>query len=111
MKGILGRKVGMTQVFDEETGNVDAVTVIEAGPCPVVLVRTQAADGYDAVQLAFEPIVDRKLSKGELGHLRKAGVGGHRHLVEFRGPSELAVGESVTVEAFEPGERIKVSGT
>jgi large subunit ribosomal protein L3 len=76
-----------------------------------VLVRTQAADGYDAVQLAFEPVVDRKLSKGELGHLRKAGVGGHRHLVEFRGPSELAVGESVTVEAFEPGERIKVSGT
>jgi large subunit ribosomal protein L3 len=77
----------------------------------VVIVRTQAADGYDAVQLAFEPVVDRKLSKGELGHLRKAGVGGHRHLVEFRGPSELAVGESVTVEAFEPGDRIKVSGT
>ena len=106
------RNIGiMTQVFDEETGNVEAVTVIEAGPCPVVTLRTQAADGYDAVQLAFEPVVDRKLSKGELGHLRKAGVGGHRHLVEFRGPSELQVGESVTVESFEPGERIKVSGT
>ena len=73
MKGIVGRKLGMTQVFDPETGNVDAVTVIEAGPCPVVTVRTQAADGYEAVQLAFGPVEDRKLSKGELGHLAKAG--------------------------------------
>ena len=100
----------MTQIFDPETGNVDAVTVIEAGPCPVITVRTQAADGYEAVQLAFEPVQDRKLSKGELGHLKKAGVAGHRHLVEFRGASELQQGETVTVEAFEPGERIKVSG-
>jgi large subunit ribosomal protein L3 len=111
MKGILGRKLGMTQVFDEETGSVDPVTVIEAGPCPVVIVRTEAADGYDAVQLAFEPVADRRLSKGELGHLRKAGVGGHRHLAEFRGPTELQVGESVTVEAFSAGDRIKVAGT
>jgi len=111
MKSILGRKIGMTQVFDEETGNVEAVTVIEAGPCPVVTLRTEAADGYDAVQLAFEPVLDRKLTKGELGHLRKAGVGGHRHLVEFRGASELQVGETVTVAAFVPGDRIKVSGT
>lgn len=110
MKGILGRKLGMTQVFDPETGNVDAVTVIEAGPCPVVQVRTESADGYDAVQLAFEPVADRKLSKGELGHLKKAGVGAHRHLAEFRGASELQVGESVTVEAFQPGDRVKVSG-
>jgi large subunit ribosomal protein L3 len=110
MKGILGRKLGMTQVFDEETGNVEAVTVIEAGPCPVVTVRTEAADGYQAVQLAFEPVADRKLSKGELGHLGKTGVGAHRHLVEFRGSSELQPGETVTVEAFEPGDRIKVSG-
>jgi large subunit ribosomal protein L3 len=111
VKGIVGRKLGMTQVFDEETGSVEAVTVIEAGPCPVVIVRTEATDGYDAVQLAFEPVVDRKLTKGELGHLRKVGVGGHRHLVEFRGTSELQPGESVTVEAFAPGDRIKVSGT
>jgi large subunit ribosomal protein L3 len=110
IKGILGRKLGMTQIFDPETGNVDAVTVIEAGPCPVVTVRTQAADGYEAVQLAFEAVQDRKLTKGELGHLKKAGVGGHRHLVEFRGASELQQGETVTVEAFEPGDRIKVSG-
>jgi large subunit ribosomal protein L3 len=110
MKGILGRKLGMTQVFDSETGNVEPVTVIEAGPCPVVTVRTQAADGYEAVQLAFESVADRKLSKGELGHLRKAGVGGHRHLVEFRGSTELQPGEAVTVEAFTAGDRIKVSG-
>ena len=100
----------MTQVFDQETGSVEPVTVIEAGPCPVVTVRTEAADGYEAVQLAFEPVADRKLTKGELGHLGKAGVGAHRHLVEFRGSSELQPGETVTVEAFEPGDRIKVSG-
>jgi large subunit ribosomal protein L3 len=87
------------------------VTVILAGPCPVVTVRTEAVDGYDAVQLGFEPVADRKLTKGELGHLRKAGVGGHRHLAEFRGTTELQVGESVTVDAFAPGDRIKVSGT
>jgi len=110
VKGILGRKLGMTQVFDEETGSVEAVTVIEAGPCPVVTVRTQESDGYEAVQLAFDAVVDRKLTKGELGHLRKAGVGGHRHLVEFRGASELQPGETVTVEAFEAGDRVKVSG-
>ncbi len=110
MKGIVGRKLGMTQVFDPESGNVTPVTVIEAGPCPVVQVRTSASDGYDAVQLAFEPVAERKLTRGELGHLRRAGVGAHRHLVEFRGPSELQVGETVTVEAFQPGDRVKVSG-
>ncbi|MFN8223461.1 MAG: 50S ribosomal protein L3 [Gaiellales bacterium] len=110
MKGILGRKLGMTQIFDPETGNVDAVTVIEAGPCPVTHVKTAAADGYDAVQLAFDAVADRKLSKGELGHLKKSGVAAHRHLVEFRGESGLQLGESVTVEAFAPGDRIKVAG-
>jgi large subunit ribosomal protein L3 len=101
----------MTQVFDPETGGVEAVTVIQAGPCPVVLVRTIPTDGYEAVQLAFEPVDERKLTKGELGHLKKAGAGAHRHLVEFRGPSELQVGETVTVDAFQPGEAIKVAGT
>ena len=110
MKGILGRKLGMTQVFDQETGNVEPVTVIQAGPCPVVQVRTQAIDGYEAVQLAFDAVADRKLSKGELGHLTKGGASAHRHLVEFRGETTLGVGESVTVEAFAPGEAIKVSG-
>ncbi|HXF98278.1 MAG TPA: 50S ribosomal protein L3 [Gaiellaceae bacterium] len=110
MKGILGRKLGMSQVFDPETGEMTAVTVIEAGPCRVVQVKTQETDGYEAVQLAFEPVPERKLTKPELGHLRKAGVGPHRHLAEFRGPSDLAVGDTVTVEAFAVGDEVKVSG-
>ena len=110
MKGIIGRKLGMTQVFDEESGAVTPITVLEAGPCPVVQVKTADSDGYDAVQLAFEPVAERKLSKPALGHLQKGQAGPNRHLVEFRGPSELIVGESVTVDAFEPGERVKVSG-
>ena len=110
MKGILGRKLGMTQVFDPESGEVTAVTVIEAGPCPVVQVKTVETDGYEAVQLAFDAVADRKLTKPELGHLAKTKTSAHRHLVEFRGQSELQVGEAVTVEAFEPGEKIKVSG-
>ena len=110
-KGILGRKLGMTQVFDEETGVVTPVTVIQAGPCPVVQVRTAAADGYDAVQLAFDPVAERKLTRPELGHLKRFGIGAHRTLVEFRGNIEGAVaGEAVTVEVFQPGDAIKVSG-
>ena len=110
MKGIIGRKVGMTQVFDLETGEVTPVTVIEAGPCPVVQVKTEGTDGYDAVQLAFEPVAERKLTKGVLGHLKRAGVGAYRRLVEFRGPSDLQVGDTVTVEAFQPGDPVKVAG-
>jgi large subunit ribosomal protein L3 len=110
MKGIVGRKLGMTQVFDTETGMVTPVTVIEAGPCPVVQVKSVATDGYDAVQLAFDAVAERKLTKGELGHLKKGGAGPHRRLVELRGQSELMVGETVTVEAFQPGDAIKVSG-
>jgi large subunit ribosomal protein L3 len=110
MKGIVGRKLGMTQVFDEETGAVTPVTVIQAGPCPVVSVRTQDADGYDAVQLAFDEVPERKLTKPKLGYLSKHEVGPHRRLVEIRGPSELTPGETVTVESFEPGDRVKVSG-
>jgi large subunit ribosomal protein L3 len=110
-KGILGRKLGMTQVFDEETGAVTPVTVIEAGPCPVVQVRTADLDGYEAVQLAFDAVPDRKLSRPELGHLQKFDVGPHRTLVEFRGPIEGGVvGEAVTVEVFQPGDEVKVSG-
>ena len=110
MKGILGRKLGMTQIFDTESGQLTSVTVIEAGPCPVTYVRTKDADGYEAVQLAFDEVAERKISKGELGHLSKAGVEPHRHLVEFRGPTELMPGEAVTVEAFDPGESVKVAG-
>jgi large subunit ribosomal protein L3 len=111
MKGIVGRKLGMTRVFDPETGAATPVTVIQAGPCPVVRVKTVESDGYEAYQLAFEPVADWKITKAQAGHLKTAAkVEPHRHLVEFRGVTELPPGEAVTVEAFEPGEKIKVSG-
>jgi large subunit ribosomal protein L3 len=110
VKTILGKKLGMSQMFDPDSGTMTPVTVIEAGPCPVVQVKSVQTDGYDAVQLAFGEVEERKLSKPEVGHLKKAGVGPHRHLVEFRGESGLAVGETVTVETFEPGDAIKVAG-
>jgi large subunit ribosomal protein L3 len=112
MKGILGKKLGMTSLFDEESGAVTPVTVIEAGPCPVVAVRTPGADGYEAVQLAWDPVAERKISKAERGHLAKNGVSGaYRHLVEFRGHFADAVqGENVTVDIFQPGDKVKVAG-
>jgi large subunit ribosomal protein L3 len=111
MKGIVGKKLGMTRVFDAETGVVTPVTVIEAEPCPVVKLKTTDTDGYDAVQIAYDKVPDRKVTKAALGHLKKHDVeGAYRHLLELRGQSELVVGENVTVEAFEPGEKIKVSG-
>jgi large subunit ribosomal protein L3 len=101
----------MTRVFDPETGVATAVTVIEAGPCPVVQVKTLENDGYEAVQLAFEPVRERKLTRGQLGHLGKAEVAPHRHLVEFRGAVDgAASGDTVTVDAFQAGDRVKVSG-
>jgi large subunit ribosomal protein L3 len=108
MKGIVGKKLGMTQVFDPETGEVTPVTVIEAGPCPIVRVKTVDSDGYEAVQVAFDAVEERKVTKPRLGQLGQAGP--HRKLVEFRGTTELTPGESVTVETFEPGDRVKVSG-
>jgi large subunit ribosomal protein L3 len=111
MKGIVGKKLGMTRVFDPETGVVTPVTVIEAAPCPVVQVKTADADGYDAVQIAYDEVPERKVTKAAVGHLKKNNVDGvYRRLLELRGQSELIVGENVTVEAFEPGEKIKVSG-
>jgi large subunit ribosomal protein L3 len=87
---------------------VTPVTVIEAGPCPIVRVKTMESDGYEAVQLAFDKVGERKVSKPRLGQLGEAGP--HRKLVEFRGTTELTVGEPVTVETFEPGDRVKVAG-
>lgn len=110
MAGIIGRKIGMTQLFDDD-GNVVAVTVIQAGPCPVTQVRTREKDGYDAVQLAFDECRDKHLTKAELGHLKKAGLKhGMRHLVEFDEVGELKVGDTVTVEAFEEGQPVSVAG-
>ncbi|MBX5473914.1 MAG: 50S ribosomal protein L3 [Thermoleophilia bacterium] len=112
MKGLLGKKIGMTQLFDEESGGVTPVTVIEAGPCPVVAVRTPEVDGYEAVQLAWEPVAERKITKPERGHLAKHGIQqAYRHLVEFRGHfAEAVQGGSVTVSIFQPGDKVKVSG-
>ena len=109
-KGIIGTKLGMTQIFDQESGKVTPVTVVEAGPCPVVQVKTPETDGYTAVQLAFGAVKEKRITKPEAGHLKKAGQGPHRHLVEIRDAEGLAVGDTVTVESFEPGELIKVSG-
>ena len=110
MKAIIGRKLGMTQLFTEDGARL-AVTVIEAGPCPIVGVRTLDIDGYDGVQLAYQTVDLTDLSKPEAGHFKKAGVGPHRHLTEFRGTTDLAVGEAVTVGVFGPGDHVKVSGT
>ena len=108
MKAIIGRKMGMTQIFTEDGARLP-VTVIEAGPCPVVGIRSEDLDGYDGVQLAFQPVDQERLSKAEAGHLAKNGVGPHRHLCEFRGTTELGVGEAVTVAAFGPGDHVRVS--
>jgi large subunit ribosomal protein L3 len=110
MAAILAKKLGMTQRFLDD-GRVERVTVLEAGPCPVTAIRTHERDGYEAVQLAFGACKEKALTKAQLGHLKKADAAAHRHLVEFRDEAgELLVGGTVTVEAFSPGDRIKVSG-
>jgi large subunit ribosomal protein L3 len=110
MPAILAKKLGMTQRFTDE-GRVERVTVLEAGPCPVVGIRTDDADGYEAVQLGFGAVREKALTKGELGHLKKAGVPPVRTLVEFRNEvGELTMGDTVTVENFEVGQTVKVAG-
>jgi large subunit ribosomal protein L3 len=110
MPAILAKKLGMTQLFLED-GTVERVTVLEAGPCPVTGIRTFERDGYEAVQLAFGATKEKHLTRAELGHLRKADAPPMRNIVEFRDEAgELTVGETVTVEAFEVGQTVKVSG-
>src|SRR5215217_6377356 len=110
MAALLGKKIGMTQVFQED-GRVERVTVVEAGPCHVTGIRTHERDGYEAVQMAFGETTEKRLTKGELGHLKKADAPALRHVKEFRDEAgELQVGETVTVEAFEKGQAVKVSG-
>jgi large subunit ribosomal protein L3 len=110
MSGIIGRKLGMTQIFDE-SGAVVPVTVIEAGPCPVVQVRTEDKDGYAAVQLGFGAQKDSRATRAEKGHAVKAGLeAAPSVLKEFRFDEAPAVGENVTVEGFERGGRVKVTG-
>jgi large subunit ribosomal protein L3 len=111
MSAILAKKLGMTQVF-QENGSVARVTVLEAGPCPVTAIRTAERDGYDAVQIAFGAAKEKHLSKPELGHLKKADAPPMSRVTEFRDEvGELVLGEKVTVESFEVGARVKISGT
>ena len=112
MAGLLGRKLGMTQVFDPEDGHVERVTVVEAGPCWVTGKRTADRDGYDAVQLAYGDVREKRLSKPELGHLKKADAPPLRRLAEFRDAGgELEIGAEVKVgDVFEKGQTVKVSG-
>ena len=111
-KAIIGKKVGMTQIFDE-AGKVIPVTVIEAGPCTVVSKMTNDKEGYDAVQFGYEEVAEKKLTKPEAGHLKKAGVGMVKHLKEFRlaDSSKLEVGDTVKADIFAEGDKVDVTGT
>ena len=111
-KGIIGRKVGMTQIFDEK-GNVIPVTVIEAGPCVVAQVKTEETDGYNAVQLGFGDVKDKHINKPEAGHFAKAKLANKKHLREFRLDSieGIKVGDEVKADVFIAGEKVDVQGT
>ena len=111
MKAIIGKKVGMSQIFDEN-GHVIPVTVIEAGPCTVVQKKTSEKEGYEAVQLGFEDIAERKLSKPEMGHLNKAGVSPKKYLREFdlENAAELNIGDIVKADTFKVGDFVDVTG-
>ena len=111
-KAIIGKKVGMTQIFDE-TGRVIPVTVIEAGPCVVAQKKTIENDGYSSVQLAYGDVAERKLSKPEMGHLKKAGLTAKKHLKEFKldNASEMEVGAEIKADVFAAGDHIDVTGT
>ena len=111
-KGIIGRKVGMTQIFDEK-GNVIPVTVIEAGPCVVAQVKTEETDGYNAVQLGFGDVKDKHINKPEAGHFAKAKLANKKHLREFRLDSieGIKVGDEVKADVFVAGEKVDVQGT
>ena len=110
-KGIIGKKIGMTQIFDQ-VGNVIPVTVIEAGPCVVAQKKTAERDGYDAVQLGFIDAKEKQLTKPLKGHFEKAGVGAKKHLKEFRleNSAELNVGDVITAETFAGGDKVDVTG-
>ena len=110
-KGIIGKKIGMTQLFDEK-GNVIPVTVIEAGPCVVAQKKTVEKDGYSSVQLGFEDVAERKLNKAEKGHFAKAGVANKKHLKEFRldDAASMSVGDVITADTFAAGDRVDITG-
>ncbi len=111
--GLLGKKVGMTRIYDQESGEAIPVTVVEAGPCVVLQRKTAETDGYEAVQLAFEEVSHGKLNQPMLGHFLSRNVEPHRYIQEFGllGDEELETGASVTVEMFEEGQTVQVTGT
>ena len=111
-KAIIGKKIGMTQIFDE-IGNVIPVTVIEAGPCAVVQKKTVQNDGYDAVQLGYGGVKEKHMTKAEIGHFKKAGVDNKKHLKEFRldDAANMNIGDMVTVDTFAAGEKVDITGT
>ena len=110
-KGIIGRKIGMTQIFDE-IGNVIPVTIIEAGPCVVAQKKTAENDGYDAVQLGFMEVKEKHMTKAEKGHFEKAGVASKKHLKEFRldDCSALNVGDVIAADTFAAGDKVDMTG-
>ncbi len=110
--GILGRKIGMSRIFGND-GTIIPVTIIQAGPCPVIQVKEAAQDGYAAIQVGFGEIPQRKVNKPAKGHLVKAGCGYYRHLREFRldSPAGFEAGKPLTIEMFSPGEKVNVTGT
>lgn len=111
-QAILGKKIGMTQIFRED-GTMVPVTVVLAGPCPVTQIKTVDHDGYDAVQMAFMPVREKLITKPEMGHLKKAGVEAHRYVKEFRldDCSQYQVGSVIKADVFEKGEHVDVTGT
>ena len=110
-KGIIGKKIGMTQIFDE-VGNVIPVTVIQAGPCVVAQKKTVETDGYDAVQLGFAEVKEKHMTKAEKGHFAKAGVENKKHLKEFRldDVSSINVGDVITADTFAAGDKVDITG-
>jgi large subunit ribosomal protein L3 len=111
--GILGTKLGMTQIFDNKTGIAIPVTVVQAGPCPVTQIKTKQTDGYESIQLGYKTVKEKALNKPLLGHLQKAGVSPLRHLIEYRldDTATYALGQEITADIFQEGDLVDVAGT
>lgn len=111
--GILGTKLGMTQIFDPETGNAIPVTVVQAGPCTITQIKTPETDGYASVQIGYKEVKEKKLTRPQLGHLRKSGAHPLKHLKEYRikDTSEFELGQAITVEIFNAGQIVDIAGT
>jgi large subunit ribosomal protein L3 len=111
--GILGTKLGMTQIFDNKTGVAIPVTVVQAGPCPVTQVKTKKTDGYESIQVGYKTVKEKALNKPLLGHLAKAGVSPLRHLIEYRieDASAYTLGQEITAAIFQEGDLVDVAGT